>query len=79
MHFMTIHRTIDSTAPGALKSIAQYDRNNGKIATSRFYRDELLKSVSKEITKARAQGAHDVIVSRDFNQNVGSNDVQTFM
>ena len=58
-----------------LKSIAQYDRENGKTATSRFCIDELLKRVPKEITKARAQGAHDAIVSGDFNQGIGSNDV----
>ena len=35
--------------------------------------------MSKEITKATVQCAHDVIVSGYFNQNVGSNAVQTFM
>ena len=69
----------DSTSPGMLKSIAQYDRKNGKIDTARFYRNELFNSASKEITKARAQGANDVIVSGGFNQDVGSNEVQTFM
>ena len=62
-----------------LKSIDLYDRKNGKNTTSRFYRDELLKSVSKEITKSRAQGANDAIVSGDFNQDIGSNEVRTFM
>ena len=79
MQFMTIHRIPDLTAPVTLKSIAQYDRKYGKIPTSRFCRDELLKSVSKDITKARAQGANYSIVSGDFDQDTESNEIQTFM
>ena len=76
---MTICITPDSTATRILKHIAQCDRKNGKTAMSRFCRDEFLKSVSKEITKARSQGAHYAIVSGDFNQDIGSNYIQIFM
>ena len=38
-----------------------------------------MKSVSKDITKARAQGAHGTTVSGYFNQEIVSNDVQAFM
>ena len=49
LQIITIYRIPELTAPGIMKSRAQYDRCSGEVKTSRQYCDKLLKEIANEI------------------------------
>ena len=79
LQFITIYRIPESTAPGILKSRAQYDRCCGEVKTSRQYRDQLLDDIAEEIKIAKADDVNDFVIAGDFNQDIAGDQMQRFM
>ena len=76
LQVFNIYRILESTAPGILKSRAQYDQCKGEVKISRQYRDELLVEIAEEINIARKDDVKDIIVAGDFNQDIESEQIQ---
>jgi len=79
IRIFTIYRITESTTPGIMKSKAQYDRRTGKVKTTREYREALLTNLSEEIIKSKEEKVDNVMISRDFNQDIQGERIQRFM
>ena len=79
LQIITVYRIAKSTQKGILKLRAQFDRINGKVKTSKQYRDELLKEISQEIIKLKEEGIEGIIIAGDINQDINHIQIQEFM
>ena len=66
----TIYRITELSTPGIMKSKVQYDRSTGEVKTTREYRKALLTNLSKEIIKSKEENVDNVMIARDFNQDI---------
>jgi hypothetical protein len=69
----------DLSKEGVIKSRAQYNRVLGEEYSAKYYRDLLLKEVTKEIRKVKEEGVKGIIVAGNFNQNIANQKLQEFM
>jgi len=79
MQIINVYRITESTQEGILKTRAQFDRVNGKVKSSKQYRDEMLADLSTEITKIKEEGVKEILITRDINQDINYRQIQQFM
>ena len=79
IHVINVHRILESTAKGILKSRAEHNRCTGEIKISHQCRDELLDQLTKETKKAQNEKVNDIIMARNFNQGINGDQMRRFI
>jgi hypothetical protein len=79
LQLINAYRIPDSTEEGIMKSRAQYDRVKGKLHSSQQYREMMLSELVDEIKRVQEDGVDGVLLSGDFNQDIGHQNMQRFL